>query len=98
MLSLEQALERILAALPEPAPETIPLSQASGRVALEAVNAPLDLPLFDNCAMDGYALRAADTQAAGRASPVPLRLSGQVAAGQAFARQVRPGNRVRVFT
>ena len=48
MLSLEQAVAQILAALPAPTPETVPLSAAFGRIALAEISAPIDLPPFDN--------------------------------------------------
>ena len=64
MLELEEALTRILSALPAPESERIPLAQSDGRVLAEQVLSPLDLPVFDNSAMDGYAVRAKDAAAA----------------------------------
>ena len=64
----------------------------------EEVRSPIDLPLFDSSAMDGYALRAADVASAGPDTPVRLCLAGQVAAGEAFADEVARGSCVRVFT
>lgn len=60
-LSYEAAQQLILAQIrPLPA-ETVPLLEALGRAIAAAVIAPFDLPHFDNSAMDGYALRAADS-------------------------------------
>jgi molybdopterin molybdotransferase len=98
MLSLEEARERILAALALLEPENVPLRDAAGRFAAKTVTSPLDLPLFDNSAMDGYAVRAADLTTASPPSPVPLRLRGTVAAGGVFDGATEPGDCVRLFT
>ena len=98
MLQLEEARRRVLAAI-EPLPaEAVPLSGAVGRVLAETILAPLDLPLFDNSAMDGYAVRAADLARARAEAPVALRLAGQVAAGETLAGGVSAGTCVRLFT
>lgn len=98
MIELEEALERILAAMPLPERERIPLSQAHERVLVERVLAAIDLPAFDNSAMDGYAVRAAEVTAAKLASPVRLRLCGKVAAGETFNSKLVAGGCVRIFT
>ena len=98
MLELEKARERILALI-EPLPaETIPLNQATGRIAAGKIDTPIDLPPFDSSAMDGYAVCARDLDQAGPDRPVTLRLSGQVAAGEGSASGVQRGHCVRVFT
>src|SRR6266446_580612 len=91
MIELEQACQRILAVLAPLPPEPIALDAAVGRVAAEPILSPIDLPPFDNSAMDGYAVSAADLRSARAEAPVKLELLGQVAAGQAFAGKVRPG-------
>ncbi|HHY86335.1 MAG TPA: molybdopterin molybdotransferase MoeA [Verrucomicrobia bacterium] len=98
MLPLEEALQRILAATPEPAAERVPLEQACGRYLLEDARVCVDLPPFDNSSMDGYAVRAADISGATKDRPVPLRVIGRVAAGQAFEGEVQAGTAVRLFT
>ncbi len=98
MIELEQACQRILAVLAPLPPEPIPLDAAVGRVAAEPILSPIDLPPFDNSAMDGYAVNAADLRSARAEAPVKLELLGQVAAGQAFAGKVRPGTCVRLLT
>ena len=98
MLELEEALARILAAIPSPTVESISLSDASGRVLAEQIASPIDLPLFDNSAMDGYAVRAADVASARPESPVRLRLIGKAAAGTTFTGEVTAGTCVRLFT
>jgi molybdopterin molybdotransferase len=98
MLELEDALARILAAVPPPTAESIPLSDAAGRVLAERVQSPIDLPIFDNSAMDGYAVRASDVASAKPESPARLRLAGKAAAGEVFAGKVVAGLCVRLFT
>ncbi len=98
MLELEEALARVLAAVPAPTSESVSLGEAEGRVLAEPVTAPIDLPMFDNSTMDGYALRSADLASAKPDSPVRLRLTGKVAAGEVFAGAVTAGACVRLFT
>jgi molybdopterin molybdotransferase len=98
VLELETALSKILAAIPPPVDESIPVSDAAGRVLAEAVPSPVDLPIFDNSAMDGYAVRAGDLISAKPESPAHLRLVGKVAAGEMFGGEVTAGTCVRLFT
>jgi molybdopterin molybdotransferase len=92
MLSLDEALARLLAhAGPLPG-ETVPLLNASGRVLVDPrVTAAVDVPPFANSAMDGFALRAVDT-------PGELRVVGEVSAGSADLPTVEPGAAVRIMT
>ena len=78
--------------------ETVATNGAAFRVAAADVAAVVDLPPFDNSAMDGYAVRAADVTLASATVPVTLRLAGRVAAGDAPAVTVGSGACVRVFT
>ena len=98
MLEFEEALARVLAAVPAPTTENVSLSDAAGRVLVERVRSPIDLPGLDNSAMDGYGLRATDVASARPDSPARLRLAGKVAAGEAFAGEITAGTCVRVFT
>jgi len=98
VLDLETAVTRILAALPAPQGEQIGLTEAAGRMLLAAVTAPVDLPPFDNSAMDGYAVRAADVTDATATTPVPLRLRARIAAGEIFSGKLEPGECLRLFT
>ena len=98
MISLEEAQERILAAI-EPLPaEEIPVQDALGRYLAAPIHSPIDLPPADNSAMDGYAVRAADLASATGENPVALRLSGETRAGSAFAGGVEAGACVRIYT
>ncbi len=99
MLSVEEALAAVLAAVPDPlAAEDVPAEAALGRWLAAAVVATTDLPPWDNSAMDGYAIRAADTTAATEDSPVVLRVVGEVQAGEISRDRVEAGSAVRIAT
>ena len=98
MVELEEAVARILAATPPPSTERVALDAAHGRILTEQVRSPIDLPIFDNSAMDGYAVRAAEVASAGAQTPVRLRLAGRIAAGEAFDGEMPTGACVRLFT
>ncbi|KUJ88632.1 MAG: MoeA-like protein [Halomonas sp. 54_146] len=87
---ISAALEALLAGVQPIGSETVALQAAAGRVLAETVTAQLDVPPFDNSAMDGYALRAAD---AGQWLPV----SQRIAAGTQ-ANALAPGSCARIFT
>lgn len=65
-----------------PEPVTMPVTAALGRVLAADVVAPISLPGFDNSAMDGFAVRAADVAAATPAQPVHLRVDADIPAGR----------------
>jgi molybdopterin molybdotransferase len=101
MLTVEEARARILAAIAPHAPlpaEAIPLTTALDRILAEDAIAHDETPPFINSAMDGYALRAEDTQSASPETPVSLRLAGEVPAGRVYAGVVAPGEAVRILT
>nr|WP_314071405.1 gephyrin-like molybdotransferase Glp [uncultured Roseococcus sp.] len=93
MISVDEARERILAALTPTGPETVGLAQAWNRVLARPVTARLTQPPADVSAMDGYAVRAADA-----VEGAVLRLAGAAPAGQPFAGAMGPGEAVRIFT
>lgn len=93
MISIDEALELVLGGLAPLGSERVPLAEAAGRVAAEPAVSAVDLPPFDRSAMDGYAVRAADT-----APGVALRLAGGVAAGEVAAAALEPGTATRVST
>ena len=98
MIELEQAQARITAAISPLRSELISLSGSSGRFLAEELAAPISLPLFDNSAMDGYALCSGDATHASASSPTRLRVLGAVPAGASFDGIVQRGTAVRVFT
>ena len=75
-----------------------PLREALDLVLAEDVKSPIDLPPWDNSAMDGYATRGADVAAASRERPVVLTVVESVAAGQVPERAIGPGKATRIFT
>ena len=85
MKDLPEATELVLAAAAPLEAERVPLAEAAGRVAAEDGRSAVDLPPFDRSAMDGYAVRAADTGAG------PLRLAGEIAAGETRDAPLEPG-------
>lgn len=89
------ALVGLVTALP---PEPVPLARAVGRVLAADVVAAVDLPGFDNSAMDGYAVRSADVAGAAPGSPVVLDVDGDVAAGDTRRHELRPGAAMRIMT
>lgn len=99
LLPVEAALERVLAAVPSPLPsEQVPVVAALGRVLAAPVVAVTDLPPWDNSAMDGYAVQAADLAGATEDDPVRLVVAGEVAAGAAPDRAVAAGKAIRIAT
>ena len=97
--SVEEAVETILAAIPRPLPaEAVSPERAVGRFLASAAVARIDLPPWDNSAMDGYALRAVDTTGATDASPVAFRVIGEVRAGEVSQVAVGPGTALRIAT
>ena len=98
MIPYAQHLERVLATVAPLHPLELGLLDAHGCVLAEDLVAPADLPGFDNSAMDGYAVRAADVAGASDAAPVVLPVTGDVAAGPASPLRVQPGVCVRIMT
>jgi len=98
MLELEEAQRRILEAVRFLPAESVLLSAADGRVLAEKIISQIDLPGFDNSAVDGYAVQAIDLISANRATPVSLRLTGKIPAGKSFSGKIEPGQCVRIFT
>ncbi|MHC1563843.1 MAG: molybdopterin molybdotransferase MoeA [Candidatus Hecatellaceae archaeon] len=78
--------------------EEAPLLEASGRVLAEDVFSPTDVPPFDRAAMDGYAVKAEDTQGASASNPVLLKLSGEAEIGSEYHGFVNRGEAVQVGT
>jgi molybdopterin molybdotransferase len=98
MESVETYLAEIRAAIrPLPARE-LPLAEALGAVLVADVTARWPLPSFDNSAMDGYAVRAADVSAATEDSPVVLAVNGEIAAGDTGKHELVPGMVIRIMT
>ncbi|OBF67476.1 molybdopterin molybdenumtransferase [Mycobacterium sp. 852002-51971_SCH5477799-a] len=79
-------------------PVAVPLTDAQGLVLAEDVVAQLALPVFDNSAMDGYAVLAEDTTGATSENPVVLRVAEDIPAGRTDELTLQPGTAHRIMT
>ncbi|MFB2595012.1 gephyrin-like molybdotransferase Glp [Paracoccus sp. p4-l81] len=93
MISVDEALHKVLALATAPQVETVDLDQADGRVMLAPARAALDQPPFDAAVMDGYALRADDL-----VENAQLSVVGEAAAGHGLDQPLHPGQAIRIFT
>ena len=98
VLSVEEARERVLAHFRPLETEPVEALQALDRVLAEDVFADMDIPPLANTAMDGYAVRAADTAGAGAQTPVRLRVIFDLAAGYVTDLRVTEGTAIRIMT
>jgi molybdopterin molybdotransferase len=98
MISADEALQLVLENVAALGVERAPILGALGRVLAEEIRSPRDIPGFDNSAMDGYAVRAADVANASASSPARLRVLGTVGAGAMPAAQVEAGTAMRTMT
>ncbi len=98
MRTVEEHLEAVLAGVRELPPFDQQLLDALGCELCEDVVAGIDLPSFDNSAMDGYAVRAEDVRGASEQSPVVLPVIGDLPAGDSEARALPPGLALRIMT
>ena len=98
MISVEQALDKILNYVHVLEDEERPILECLGQVLAEDVYSSLNVPPLDNSAMDGYAVRSGDTRGASQQSPRFLRVIGTVAAGSMAGCEVEPGTAVRIMT
>ena len=98
MLTVPEASARILEHITRLSVERVPLLDALGRVLAEPVRAPMTLPAWDNSAMDGYAVRGTDIDAATAERPVTLRVLETVAAGRFATQPVGDGEAIRIMT
>ena len=93
MPTFEVARSMILSSVSPLGVERVELMAALGRVVAEDVTAPWDLPVYDNSAMDGFAVRAVDCRVGGS-----LRITGYIPAGGAATPGIEPGCAVRIMT
>ncbi|WIG94006.1 gephyrin-like molybdotransferase Glp [Myxococcus sp. SDU36] len=98
LMPLDSARLAALDAIAPAAPERVPLLDAQGRFLAAPVTASRSLPGCDNSAMDGWAVRAEETQGASRARPARLRVTSTVFAGALPSTPLQPGEAARVFT
>lgn len=93
MINTEEAREIISARSSAGITEMRPLTESLGKIIRESVTAPMDLPQFDQSAMDGFALRYADLQ-----NHSSFNIIGESSAGKPFDGNSKPGDAIRIFT
>ena len=98
MISVDEALEKILGSVDILGGEQHPILDCLGQVLAEDVYADINVPPLDNSAMDGYAVQSRDTLGAGWQSPRFLRVIDTVSAGSISKREVEPGMAIRIMT
>jgi molybdopterin molybdotransferase len=96
MRTVDEQLERILAAAVRPAPVRVAISDAHGLRCAEEVVSSRPLPGFDQAAIDGYAVRSVDLAGASVAEPVSVPVVGEIRAGSRQPLRLQPGQAVRV--
>ena len=99
LISVNEARAAVLAAVTAPlGSERVPVREALGRVLAADAVAPEDVPGFDNSAMDGFAVRAADTAGAGEGRPITLTVVDESRAGAPASRAAAAGEAIRIST
>ena len=99
LISVAEARDAVLARVDaSPPAEPVALDDALGRVLAAEAVAPEDVPGFDNSAMDGFAVRAEDTEGAAPGSPRTLRVAAESRAGAPAERPLEPGEAFRIST
>jgi len=98
MISVEQALEKILGYFDILGEEECPILDSLGQVVAEDIVSGINVPPLDNSAMDGYAVIAEDTRGASQQSPRYLQVIDTVAAGSISRQEVTPGMAIRIMT
>lgn len=98
MVSAAEARRRIIDALTPLSVVPCPLSECGGRVLASDVQAPHDVPLFDNSGMDGFAVRSADLKTAATDNPTILNVIAEIPAGKPATSGLEPGTAMRIMT
>ena len=98
MITVEEALDRILSRVQPLGYERVSLMEALGRVIAEDTYANRDLPPFDNSGMDGYAVKQTDIQNASQDHPVRLKVVGDLPAGCVSTETLAKGQAIRIMT
>jgi molybdopterin molybdotransferase len=98
LIEIERARELVLAGVVPLRAEQVPLGEALGRVLAEDAVSIEPVPGFDSSAMDGFAVRAQDTEGAGPDSPAALRDAGESRAGRPAGSTLGEGEAIRIST
>jgi len=98
MISVEEALDKVLSYVEVLEPERKSVLDCLGQVLAKDIYSTIDIPPLDNSAMDGFAVRAQDTRGASESLPIVLAVVGEIAAGSIPTREVGPGTAIRIMT
>ena len=98
MLSVEEALQKILSEVAVLDTESVPIMESLGQVLAEDIKSDINVPPLDNSAMDGYAVQSRDTKGASENTPKILKVIDTVIAGTIPKKEVVPGTAVRIMT
>ena len=98
MISLEEAQNLVLSHTTRMPAETVPLIEASGRVAAEDITSDMDVSPFAHAAMDGFAVRLADFPDSETGLPIELDVIAEVPAGATYEGHIEAGQCVRIMT
>jgi molybdopterin molybdotransferase len=98
MISVEKALKTILVNFRPLGLEKVSILEARERVIGENIFAPRNIPSADNSAMDGYAVRHADTQGATKNKPLTLNIIEDIPAGRIARKKIKKGEAARIMT
>ena len=98
MLTVEEALEKILEEVDVLGTEYVHILDSLGQVLAEDIKSSIDVPPLDNSAMDGFAVRAEDTRGADEKTPKYLKVTDTILAGSVSRQEVMPGTTMRIMT
>jgi molybdopterin molybdotransferase len=98
MISVQEAQQRILSHFKPLETTFIPLNAALGRVLSQPIHSEIDFPLFDNSAVDGFALRAEDVSSSSSDNPVDLKVVADIPAGSMENPHISHGQAARIMT
>jgi molybdopterin molybdotransferase len=98
MISVEEALQKVLGEISVLEAESSPILDTLGQVLAEDIKSDINVPPLDNSAMDGYAIRSADTIGASENTPRYLKVIDTVIAGSISKKEVIPGTAIRIMT
>jgi len=98
MLSVEEALQKILDEVDVLEAESVPILDTLGQVLAEDIKSDINVPPLDNAAMDGFAVRSEDTKGASEKTPRYLKVIDTVMAGSISKKEVVPGTAIRIMT
>jgi molybdopterin molybdotransferase len=98
MLTVEEALQKILNEISVLDTENVAILESLGQVLAEDIHSVINVPPLDNSAMDGYAVRAADTKGASEKTPKILKVIDTVIAGSISKKEVTSGSAIRIMT